>query len=102
MRKYAAAALVAALALTGCASANAASVSIAKASPAPTHSNIYEAVWQNWDGTDRPDERWIDTAAMLTCKQIIGGIDPRVVRDHAHNNEVVVAAAEAHVCEIDR
>lgn len=89
------------LALTGCAAtANAAPAKIA--APAAADSTIYEAVLNNWEGTDRPNEDWIDTAAMLTCKQIIGGIEPRVVADHPGNNELVVSAAEDYVCEIDR
>lgn len=89
------------LALAGCAgAANAATAKLAE--PAAADSNIYEAVLNNWEGTDRPDERWIDTAATLVCKRIIGGIEPRIVADNPHNNEVVIAAAEEYVCEIDR
>lgn len=99
MKKYAAiAAAAAAIALGGCATATA----VPPPQTAPVASNIYEAVWQGWDGSDRPDERWIDTSATLVCKQIIGGYEPRVVMDHAGNNEVVVAAAEQFVCEHDR
>lgn len=98
MKKYAAiAAAVAVIALSGCATASAAPPQ----QTAPVASNIYEAVWQGWDGTDLPDEHWIDTAATLVCKQIIGGFDP-VVTGHAANNETVVSAAEQFVCEIDR
>lgn len=89
------------LALTACAAtANAAPAKIA--APAAADSTIYEAVLNNWEGTDRPNEDWIDTAATLVCKRIIGGIEPRIVPANAHNNEVVIAAAEDYVCEIDR
>lgn len=97
MKKYAAAAIVAALALTGCASTAPTTPKVSTAAA----SNIYEAVLENWEGSDRPSEDWIDTAAMLACKRIIGGIEPRVVPDNAHNNEVVVSAAEDYLCEID-
>ena len=95
MERIAAIAAVA-LALAGCAQNNIA--------PAASHtsSDIYRAVWQVWEGTDHPGERWIDTAATLVCKQIIRGIEPVVVPGHAANNEAVVSAAEDYVCEIDR
>jgi len=90
---------VAVLALTGCAPAQAAAPPVQQSAD-PV--NIYEAVWRDWDGTDRPDEGWITNAATVVCKQIIGGIEPRVVMDNPENNEVVVAAAEQFVCEVDR
>jgi hypothetical protein len=103
VKKFAGLATTAAvlLAVTGCAAAGAAPLA-QSAAPSPTPTSIYEAVWQGWEGLDRPDERWIDTAAMLACKQIIGGIEPRVVRDHPGNNELVVSAAEDFLCEVDR
>ena len=107
------AAIVCALALTTCTSA--APAAEPKASPGPPqigssaigpnpadYTNIYRAVHAGWVGDDAPDKPWIDDAATLVCKQIIGGIAPRVVPNHHHNNEVVVAAAEHFVCEIDR
>jgi hypothetical protein len=94
--KALAATALAVLALTGCTQAAPA------APPEPTPSNIYRAVHDRWEGDNAPDKDWIDDAATLVCKQIIGGIEPRVVPDHAHNNEVVVTAAERYVCEVDR
>lgn len=95
-----AATAVAVLALTGCATASTSAAPPVQQSADPA--NIYEAVWRDWDGTDRPDEGWITNAATVVCKQIIGGIEPRVIPDHPGNNEIVVAAAEQFVCEIDR
>lgn len=101
MKKYAALAVIAAIALTGCGTAAATGQS-QKVTPSATPTNIYAAVWQDWEGNDRPSEDWIDTAAMLVCKRIIGGVEPRVVPNHPHNNEVVIAAAEQYLCEVDR
>lgn len=85
--------------LAGCAT-NATPAIDPKATPQAA-ATIYEAVWRAWDG-EPPDERWIDTAAMLTCKQIIGGYEPRPVADHPENNELIVSAAEDYLCEVDR
>ena len=108
MKKALAAALLAALALTGCAQAAPAApvhpkvaVDVAVQPKLAVDATIYEAVERGWDGT-APDHAWIENAATVVCKQIIGGIEPRVVPDHAANNEVMVAAAEQYVCEVDR
>lgn len=102
MKKQLVAVALAALTLTGCAVAQptpqpAAQAVIVEQEP----TSIYEAVWQGWEGIERPDEAWIDTSAMLVCKQIIGGFEPRVT-GHAENNEILVVAAGDFLCEIDR
>lgn len=90
--------LLAAIALTGCAT----TAPAAPPAPAVEPATLVQAVQQGWDGDDVPDETWITTAATLVCKQIIGGVEPRVVPGHAGNNELVVGAAERFVCDVDR
>ena len=105
-----AATAVTVLALTGCAS----SVAVAKPDAAPAvarieTTNIYRAVHSAWKGDNPPSKPWIDDAATLVCKQLIGGIEPRVVGDSeipsrvdAGNNRVMVLAAQKFVCETVR
>lgn len=102
----AATALAVAVALTGCASQSIA----AKHTPDDRRSTfvanpgadmMLNAIQKGWVGDDAPDAEWFDTAALLVCKQIIGGIEPRVT-DNPANNELVVSTAEWGVCEIDR
>lgn len=109
MKKYAAAAIIAALALSGCAGAQAVSADM-KRGPvdnratyveAPSADMMLESIRKGWVGADAPDAEWLSTASLLVCKQIIGGIEPRVTPDHA-NNELVVSVVEWGVCEIDR
>jgi len=105
------------LALTGCATT-------VTAAPTPTvtvtadsadsarvidATNIYRHVHSAWKGDNPPSKPWIDDAAMLVCKQLIGGIEPRVVgnseipsRVDDGNNRVIIMAAQKFVCEADR
>lgn len=105
MKKYAAAAIIAALALTGCASISPVAYADRHASAesgAPGYKKVYEAIHESWQGADHPDARWIDTAMALVCKRTIGGIEPRIVPSNTHNNDLVVAVAVDYVCEDSR
>lgn len=114
MKKYAAVAVIAVLAMAGCASATAltaAAPAVKPAAVAPAEVLTFHlAVQRGWLGNNVPDEKWIDTAALLVCKQIIGGHEPRAIDweapdadIHARKNEAIfIAAAEHFVCEIDR
>ena len=100
----AAAAAVAILALAGCGTTTSddGKAPQGKIATAAVADNLYADVHARWSGDDAPSKRWIDTAAMLVCKQISGGIEPIVVPDHAANNSVIVTAAERYVCATDR
>lgn len=102
-----AATAVALLALTGCATA-ASAATAAKPPAAPVvaqieTTNIYRHVHSAWKGDEKPSKPWIDDAAMLVCKQLIGGIEPRILmggnRIDQGNNRVIVLAAQKFVCD---
>lgn len=108
VKKYAAVAVIAVLATSGCA----AGYSAAKTPAAPADSRstyvakpdaemMLNAIHKGWVGDDQPDAEWLSTASLLVCKQIIGGIEPRVTAD-PDNNELVIRIVEWGVCDIDR
>jgi len=113
MRKYAALAAIAVVALSGCTSAAAAPAPTVAAptvtTPQIESTNIYRAIHAGWKGDDAPSKPWMDDAALLVCKQLIGGIEPRVMPGvegenwlSDGNNRVVVLAAQKFVCDESR
>lgn len=106
MKKTAAvAALVLAVAVSGCSTASIQRAQPAQPQPSPVVAQqaepetVYEFVRENWVGNDVPSEGWIENAATLACKRIIGNITDAPVyyettgRYAAKNNEIIYSAA---------
>jgi hypothetical protein len=108
VKKYAAAAVIAALALSGCAvslpapgAAPAPTVTWTPAAPADEARTMVEYASEAWAGPNRPDAAWIESTVLLICKRTIGGYELNVLPDYFYaekNTRMLYNTAMKYEC----
>ena len=111
MKKTAALAVIAVLAATGCATVPAELLpaktwTLSPADPQPASQSgqqrgIVEIVQDQWIGDDVPTAHWIETAAVMACKRMNGGLEVGTYADGEYgplNSELLIVSASKLVC----
>lgn len=108
MKKLAAAAVIAALATSGCAitlpapaAAPAQTVTWTPEAAVETVPTMVEHASEAWVGPNRPDAAWIESAVLLICKRTINGQELSILPDYFYaekNTRMLFDTAMKYEC----